>query len=133
MEALKAALKNKEKPLLPFAVLGLLSLAAVINVIMSWGERRFEGVEAGQLDLLVAASTLIAIVGWAWKYSQSFFRTPIAALLVVSVLYDTWLYWSQSVAVYGLESLAIETSWVLAAAVLYFDTNTAHPIQAEER
>lgn len=124
METLRAVLKNRDKPVFPFVVLGVLSVAALWSVLKNWGEYRFQDVEAGSLEVVASAAFLIYWIREAWRYSESFFRTPVATLLGITVLYDVWLYWSPSGAVHGLSSLAVELYWVGAVAMLYFDTDT---------
>lgn len=130
MKALKAALLNKDKPVTPFVILGFASLAAVYRVIMSWGEYRFKDQEMSTFETAFAACFLLYWVYEAWKYSQSLFRSPIVVLLVVSVLYDAWLFLSHAWVVVDFTQLAIEAGWACAVAVLYFDTIAVSPRQA---
>lgn len=127
METLKAVLKNRDKPIFPFVVLGVLSVAALWSVLKNWGEYRYQDVEAGSLEIVASAAFLIYWIREAWKYSESYFRTPLAVLLGVTVMYDVWQYWTLSGALYGLSTLAVELCWVGAVATLYFDTVTVAP------
>lgn len=133
MEALRGAILNKDKPIIPFVILGFASLASVYQVVMSWGEYRFKGKDVSALDLVLAACFLIFLVYQTWKYSQSLFRSPIAALLIISVMYDAWLYLSHTWAVVNFSQLAIEAGWVCAVAILYFDTIAITPREASEQ